>query len=109
LVASNAFSQERVSTQTSGSQTEKREASSSTKSQTTTAATLPYDVNDKYMGRKAEFLYQMTVTELPSDFPVYEKQWGVKEYNAVVDAYYRNHMSLLKPYVQAKMKYQPKE
>jgi hypothetical protein len=65
----------------------------------------PYDVNDRYMGRSAEFLSNLTVSELPADFPVYEKQWGLKEYNQVVDAYYRNHLNIVNEKVKAKLSY----
>ena len=56
----------------------------------------PYDENDMYMGRKNEFLNSMIVTELPSDFPKYQKEWSVKDYNAVIDAYYTTHLDILK-------------
>ena len=77
-----------------------RTASTSAKA---SASPAPYDVNDKYMGRKAEFLNNLTVSELPADFPVYQKKWGVKEYNEVVDAYYRSHLSILKDQVKQKL------
>ena len=64
---------------------------------------LPYDVNDKYMGRKVEFINMMNVSELPTDFPVYEKQWDLKKYNAVVEAYFINHKDLLKEKVKQKL------
>lgn len=64
---------------------------------------LPYDVEDKYMGRRNEFLNYMTVTELPADFPIYDKAWGVKEYNAVVEAYCVNHQDILKERVKQKI------
>jgi len=64
---------------------------------------LAYDVNDRYMGRKNEFLNSMIVSELPEDFPVYDRIWSVKDYSAVVEAYYANHMNLLKDRVKEKM------
>lgn len=89
----------------STSETDKnpRSAATSGKSQSKAATPLPYDVDDKYMGRKAEFLNNLTVSELPADFPVYEKQWGLKEYNQVVDAFYLNHQDILKEKVKAKI------
>jgi hypothetical protein len=48
------------------------------------------------MGRKNEFLNAMIVKELPLDFPKYQKEWSVKDYNAVVDAYYTTHLDILK-------------
>lgn len=80
-----------------------RNAGTSAQSRTTAASALPYDVNDVYMGRKAEFLNDITLPELPADFPKYEKQWGVKEYNQVVDAYFINHKDILKDNVRAKV------
>jgi hypothetical protein len=80
-----------------------RAASTSSQVQSKEAAPLPYDVNDKYMGRKSEFLNSMIVTELPADFPAYEKQWNLKEYNQVVDAYFSNHRDLLKDKVKEKI------
>jgi hypothetical protein len=75
--------------------------------QSSPAAPLPYDTEDKYMGRKAEFLNQMTVSELPADFPVYEKQWSLNDYNLVVEAYYRNHQGILKERVKQKLAMYP--
>jgi hypothetical protein len=80
-----------------------RTAASSARVNVTPTVKLPYDVNDKYMGRRDEFLNSMIVSELPSDFPVYDKQWGVKEYNAVVDAYCMKHMDILKDRVKEKI------
>lgn len=84
-----------------------RTARSSSKTQVTTAPSepLPYDVNDKYMGRKDEFLFMTTLKELPSDFPVYAKQWGVKEYNGVIESYFMNHIDILKDNVKPKIQY----
>jgi hypothetical protein len=82
-----------------------RTSSTSVKTQERVVAPDPYDVNDKYMGRKEEFLNSMIVKELPADFPVYDKTWGVKEYNAVVDAYFMQHLDLLKERVKQKIQY----
>lgn len=105
FISLSMFAQDKGAAKTSDSQTPVRNASSSGKARVTEPVVLPYDVNDKYMGRKDEFLNSMIVTELPADFPLYEKQWGVKEYNAVVDAYYMNHMDILKDRVKQKMQY----
>ncbi|MCW3072318.1 MAG: hypothetical protein JWO44_2208 [Bacteroidetes bacterium] len=80
-----------------------RAAATSSQVKSTETAPLPYDVNDKYMGRRAEFLNSMIVSELPADFPPYEKQWNLKEYNQVVDAYFSNHRDLLKDRVKEKI------
>ncbi len=107
MIGIGAFAQERSATSSNNaSQSPQRSGSSSTQTKTTEATPLPYDVNDKYMGRKDEFLNSMIVTELPADFPVYDKQWGVKEYNAVIDAYFMTHMDILKERVKQKVQYQ---
>ena len=61
------------------------------------------DENDPYQGRKAEFLNQLIINELPSDFPKYEKWMGVKHYNQIIDDYYRNHLDILKEKVKNKI------
>jgi hypothetical protein len=81
-----------------------RSASLTSRGQVRIQATpLPYDIEDKYMGRKSEFLNNLTVTELPSDFPVYDKQFSLKEYNAAVDAFYLNHQEILKNKTKEKL------
>ena len=92
-------------TNTKAAQTSPRTVKSSEKTQVH-PINAPYDMNDKYMGRKSEFLYVLTTTDLPADFPVYDKQWGVKEYNAVVNAYYINHMDILKEAYKQKLQQQ---
>ena len=86
--------------QTSTNTPDPRTAASSSQSR---AVALPYDVDDKYMGRKDEFLNDITLPELPADFPVYDKQWNLKEYNQVVDAYFINHKDILKARVREKI------
>ena len=61
------------------------------------------DENDYYQGRKEEFLSQITLKELPLDFPKYEKWMGVKSYNQIIDEYYRKHLDILKPIVKNKL------
>lgn len=53
------------------------------------------DENDQFQGRKQEFLSQMTVKEIPSDFPKYEKWMGVKHYNEIIDDYYKKHLDIV--------------
>ncbi|MGZ4054802.1 MAG: hypothetical protein ACXVDZ_03280 [Bacteroidia bacterium] len=99
------------SSKTAPQATNSRTSASSSKAQTTAVAAqpaatqLPYDVNDKYMGRKEEFLFMTTLKELPSDFPLYDKQWGVKEYNGVIEAYFMQHIDILKDNVKPKIQY----
>jgi hypothetical protein len=95
--AIGAFAQARTSDQ----QTNSRGSSSS--SQVRESAPLPYNVDDKYMGRKAEFLGNTILADLPADFPVYDKKWSLKDYNKVVDAYYSKHLDILKESVKQKI------
>lgn len=78
-----------------------RSASSSTQSH---IAILPYDVTDKYMGRKNEFLNLIILTDLPSDFPLYDPRWSLDDYNQVVDAYFIMHKEILKDKPKEKLK-----
>lgn len=61
------------------------------------------DENDPYQGRKVEFLNQLIISEIPSDFPKYEKWMGVKHYNQIIDDYYKNHLDILKEKVRNKL------
>jgi hypothetical protein len=63
----------------------------------------PIDENDTYMGRKAEFLGNLTVSELPSDFPVYDKSYGLRYYNNLVDNFYGSHKDILQEKVKVKI------
>lgn len=65
----------------------------------------PVNEDDIYMGRKAEFLGNLTVSELPSDFPKYDKSYGMRYYNNLVDNFYSSHMDILKPAVRQKMEH----
>jgi hypothetical protein len=80
-----------------------RNSSVSAQGRVSQPAPLPYDVNDKYMGRGEEFLANLTVDKLPGDFPLYEKQWSLKEYNQVVLAFYYNHLDIVKEGVRKKL------
>ena len=64
------------------------------------------DENDPYMGRSQEFLSRLTVTELPKDFPKYDKSYGISGYNDVVDNYYKSHGSIVKDWVKQKLNIQ---
>ncbi len=79
-----------------------KEQSSSTP-KNNTSSTFQLDENDPYQGRKAEFLNQLIINELPADFPKYEKWMGVKHYNQIIDDYYRNHLDILKETVKNKI------
>ena len=92
-----------VTTAEASSSTDAPSPRTAASSSQTRAVPLPYDVDDKYMGRKDEFLNDIVLSELPSDLPVYEKQWSLKEYNQVVDAYFINHKDILKDRVRDKI------
>jgi hypothetical protein len=112
LFSFSVFSQRTVSkddpapaaTSETNAVTQQRTSATSSQIRTSEPAKLPYDVNDKYMGRAAEFIGNLTVSELPHDFPVYEKQWSLKEYNQVVLAFYYNHMDIVREPVKEKLK-----
>lgn len=61
------------------------------------------DENDPYQGRKEEFLSQITLKELPSDFPKYEKWMGVRHYNNIITEYYKKHLDIVTPKVKEKL------
>jgi hypothetical protein len=89
--------------QSAGQEPSKRTPETSMQKSANPVGAVPYDVEDRYMGRKAEFLNMLTVSKLPEDFPVYDKQWSVKDYNEVVQAYLINHQDILKPKVKEKI------
>jgi hypothetical protein len=78
-----------------------RTASTSTQA---TIVKVPYDVTDKYMGRKDEFLNLIILPELPADFPLYDPRWTLDDYNIVVDAYFIMHKEILKDKPKEKLK-----
>ncbi|MBK6985242.1 MAG: hypothetical protein IPH32_11025 [Bacteroidetes bacterium] len=61
------------------------------------------DENDAYQGRTEEFLSQITLKELPQDFPKYEKWMGVRHYNEIISDYYKKHLDILIPSVKQKL------
>lgn len=74
-----------------------------TSTQSTTVK-VPYDVTDKYMGRKDEFLNLIILPELPADFPLYDPRWTLDDYNIVVDAYFLLHKEILKDKPKEKLR-----
>ncbi|MDF2438177.1 MAG: hypothetical protein K0Q95_2553 [Bacteroidota bacterium] len=82
-----------------------RSAATSTQIRTSEPVKLPYDLNDRYMGRASEFLGNLTVSQLPADFPVYEKTMGLKEYDQAVEAFYYKHMDIVREPVKEKLKH----
>jgi len=63
---------------------------------------------DEYQGRKQEFLSQITVQEIPSDFPKYNKSYGVEKYNGLVEKFYGSHKDILIESVRRKLESQGK-
>lgn len=61
------------------------------------------DENDAYQGRTEEFLSQITLKQLPSDFPKYEKWMGVRHYNEIISDYYKQHLDIVTPIVKQKL------
>lgn len=59
--------------------------------------------NDQYQGRREEFLSQMIVKEIPSDFPKYEKWMGVRHYNEIIEEYYKKHLDIVTEKVKNKL------
>lgn len=61
------------------------------------------DENDAYQGRTEEFLSQIILKQLPTDFPKYESWMGVRHYNEVITDYYKKHLDILTPSVKQKL------
>ena len=112
------FSQERNTNHTEKKATTNEVSSVRTKSVTSTNSTntnnvqkqvdtqgksFQLDENDAYQGRKEEFLSQITLKELPADFPKYEKWMGVRHYNEAITDYYKKHLDILIPSVKQKL------
>lgn len=70
--------------------------------QVPTTGKFQLDENDPYQGRKQEFLSKIILSDLPLDFPKYEKWMGVRNYNQIIDDYFKNHMDILKDKVKKK-------
>jgi hypothetical protein len=96
------------------SEKERKENGSRAKSQSLSAVTPPtpisientalqLDENDIYQGRKGEFLGNLTVKELPLDFPKYEKKLGIRGYNQKVDEFYASHLEIVTPSLRQKL------
>jgi hypothetical protein len=80
-----------------------RSARTSSQNRVSETAPVLYDVNDKYMGRKTEFLNNLTVSELPHDFPLYTSELSLRDYNNLVDAFYFSHKDILRDKVKEKI------
>lgn len=71
-----------------------------------TSSTFQVDENDPYQGRREEFLSLLTVKELPADFPKYNKSYGIKGYNFIIDDYLANHKNIVIESVKMKLEAQ---
>ncbi len=73
-----------------------------------TTTTYQLEETDQYQGRKEEFLSLLIVKELPSDFPKYNKSYGVGGYNKVVEDFLATHKNILIESVKRKLESQGK-
>ena len=74
----------------------------------TTGSGYQLDENDPYQGRTQEFLSLLTVKELPSDFPKYNKNLGLGGYNALLDEFLATHKDIVIESVKRKLQSQGK-
>ena len=59
--------------------------------------------DDIYQGRQKEILNNLTVKEIPADFPKYQKGKGIRWYNEEMDNYYRLHPAIVSELVRKKL------
>jgi len=59
--------------------------------------------DDMYQGRQKEILNNLTVKEIPNDFPKYQKGKGIIWYNEQMDNYYKNHHDIVTELVRKKL------
>ncbi len=59
--------------------------------------------NDVYMGRQAEILEILKIARIPTDFPKYKKGTTIREYNEIMDDYYRRHPDIIKDIYRKKL------
>jgi lipopolysaccharide export LptBFGC system permease protein LptF len=74
----------------------------------TNTSNLQIDENDEYQGRTQEFLNLLTVKELPSDFPKYNKSYGTRGYNKLLDNFLATHKDIITESVRKKLESQGK-
>jgi hypothetical protein len=79
--------------------------SNATQSSSKQAAANSFQLNedDQYQGRKDEFLSQLIIKEIPTDFPKYEKWMGVRHYNEIIEEYYKKHLDIVTEIVKSKL------
>ena len=61
----------------------------------TNTSNLQIDENDEYQGRTQEFLSLLIVKELPADFPKYNKSYGIRGYNELLDNFLATHKDII--------------
>ena len=74
----------------------------------TNTSNLQIDENDEYQGRTQEFLSLLIVKELPADFPKYNKSYGIRGYNELLDNFLANHKDIITEIVRKKLESQGK-
>ena len=74
----------------------------------TNTSNLQIDENDEYQGRTQEFLSLLIVKELPADFPKYNKSYGIRGYNELLDNFLANHKDIITESVRKKLESQGK-
>lgn len=65
------------------------------------------DENDPYQGRKKEFENMFSAKQLPADFPLYHKSYGIRGYNQVIDNYCAGHLNILTQQLREKIQGHP--
>jgi hypothetical protein len=63
----------------------------------------PINEEDIYMGRTNEFKAKFKTSTLPADFPKYDKSYGLRYYNELVDNYCAEHLNLLNDRMRQKL------
>ena len=63
----------------------------------------PINEDDAYMGRTNEFKAKFKSGVVPSDFPKYDKSYGLRYYNDLIDNYCAEHPNLLNDRVRQKL------
>ena len=74
----------------------------------TNTSNLQIDENDEYQGRTQEFLSLLIVKELPADFPKYNKSYGIRGYNELLDNFLATHKDIITESVRKKLESQGK-
>ncbi len=63
----------------------------------------PINEDDVYMGRTNEFKAKFKTGTIPADFPKYDKTYGLRYYNELIDNYCSEHLTLLTDRLRQKL------